>query len=81
MEVIIQIGISVLGLTSVVLIGIFKNPKWGCLFGLLAEPFWFLHAWDTNSWGIGILALAYLVSWIFGIKNYWLGGDNESQTK
>lgn len=46
--------------------------KWGYIFGLCGQPFWFYSAWNSEQWGIILLTLFYTYSWIQGIYNYWI---------
>lgn len=46
--------------------------KWGYIFGLCGQPFWFYSAWTNEQWGIILLTLFYTYSWTQGIYNYWI---------
>jgi hypothetical protein len=45
--------------------------KYGCLFGLAGQPFWFYSAYASEQWGIFILCLFYTYAWCLGVKNNW----------
>jgi len=72
MESISQIAILILGVGSVLLVGL-KNPKiarWGYLAGLCSQPFWFYTTINNHQWGIVIAAIFYTISWGNGVRNH-----------
>lgn len=64
-----QIGIFVFGVLSIILIA--RKNKWGFVFGLLSQPFWYITAYINQQWGIMLLNLFYTVSWIYGIYEWF----------
>ena len=42
---------------------------WGSVLGLVAQPFWIYSAYTTGAWGIGILAIVYMLFYVRGIYN------------
>lgn len=46
--------------------------RWACVFGLIAQPFWFFATWRAEQWGMLTLALFYSAGWMFGIWNFWI---------
>ncbi len=55
-----------------------KYSKYGVLLGLFSEPFWFVSAYHSRSWGIFALTFIYTVSYIVGVYNFWF---RKKQTK
>jgi hypothetical protein len=49
-----------------------KIKKYGCLFGLAGQPFWFYSAYLSEQWGIFVLVMFYTYAWCLGVKNNWL---------
>lgn len=35
-----------------------ESQKWACVFGLIAQPFWFYAALKSRQWGVFILTIA-----------------------
>jgi nicotinamide riboside transporter PnuC len=46
--------------------------KWGFVFGLVAQPFWFYVTWKNQQWGMFCLTIFYTYSWLQGIYNYFI---------
>jgi nicotinamide riboside transporter PnuC len=69
LDVIAQIGISVLGITAIILVS--RKNKWGFVFGLLSQPFWFTTAYLNSQWGVFFLSLIYTGSWAYGIWEWF----------
>lgn len=66
-----QIFIFIFGISSIFLIGRVESwRKWGYLFGLLGQPFWYYESISNEQWGIMILSFFYTFSWSQGIYNY-----------
>lgn len=69
-----QLGIAACGVTAVNL-SQDTDPdvqRWGCIFGLLGQPFWFYETAHAQQWGIFILCFLYTLSWMRGLWNFWL---------
>ena len=68
-----QVGIAVCGITTVYLSQDLRESrrKWACIFGLLAQPFWFCSAFEAGQWGILILTGIYTLGWLRGVRNHW----------
>jgi len=47
--------------------------RWACIFGMLAQPFWFYSAWKAQQWGIFAMCTLYSYAWARGLWTYWLG--------
>jgi len=68
-----QIGIVLFGVGAIWLVGSKgKYQKYGYLSGLLSQPFWFFAVIYTAQWGMFIVNIFYLISWINGFKNHFL---------
>jgi len=68
-----QILISTLGCIAIFLVS--RKDKWqryGYIFGLLSQPFWFIETFRAEQWGIFILCIWYTINWSIGIYNYWV---------
>ena len=46
--------------------------RWGCICGLISQPFWFFAAWHAHQWGIFAASIFYACGWLRGIRNYWM---------
>jgi nicotinamide riboside transporter PnuC len=68
-DLISQIGIAFLGITSIILIA--RKNKWGFVFGLLAQPFWYITSYINKQWGIFLLSFVYTISWCYGIYEWF----------
>lgn len=68
-----QIGIALCGVTAVFLSQDKRESwrKWACIFGLMAQPFWFYTTWTHGQWAIFGLSFLYTYSWLRGLKTHW----------
>jgi len=64
-DTIAQIGLAIFGVTAIILVA--KKNKWGFVFGLLSQPFWFISSFTNKQWGIFLLNIIYSFSWSYGI--------------
>lgn len=48
------------------------RKKYACIFGLIAQPFWFYATWQSQQWGMFALCYAYTGAWLIGVYNYWV---------
>lgn len=72
LDFVCQIMIFVLGASGIYLLSRNdKYSKWGFVLCLLSQPFWFISAYITNSWGIFAVSVIYCASYINGIKNWF----------
>jgi hypothetical protein len=71
--VIDQIAIGVCGLASVWLSQDERRnvQRYACLFGIVAQPFWFYATIKAGQWGIFVLTIFYTIGWLRGVRNYW----------
>ena len=68
-EVGLQVGIALGGLTALLLVSL-DRPA-GYLVGLLTQPLWVVAAWRLRAWGILALSLAYGVVWAVGCCRHY----------
>jgi hypothetical protein len=69
-----QAFIGIFGIASIILT---NDPRanvrrYGCLFGMAAQPFWFYSAYSAEQWGIFALAFVYSAGWARGIWHQWI---------
>jgi hypothetical protein len=67
-----QVVVFVLGVACIWMISL--NNKWskyGMIVGFVAQPFWLLTSWRSESWGVFALAAVYLGIYANGIKNWF----------
>ena len=72
-----QLGILVTGVIAVWLTQHKRESwrRWACIFGLLAQPFWFYAAWKAEQWGILAISTLYTYAWARGIWTHWLASE------
>lgn len=46
--------------------------RFGCICGLIAQPFWYYEAWTHEQWGIFFSSFFYTYSWARGFYNFWI---------
>ena len=64
--------IFVLGAGGILLLAMNnKYSKWGMVLGLIAQPFWYMHAYMTGSWGFFAENIVYTAFYIFGVYNWF----------
>ena len=68
-DIIAQIGISFFGILAIILVS--RKNKWGFVFGLLSQPFWFITAFINQQWGVFFLSIIYTCSWLYGIHEWF----------
>lgn len=68
-----QVGIMIFGCSAIWLVGRTEHwRRWGYIFGLLSQPFWFYTAVVHHQWGVVALSCWYSYAWSQGIWNYWI---------
>lgn len=68
-----QVFIMILGASAIWFVSRKEDWKrWGYIFGMLSQPFWFYTAYINEQWGILVMCLFYTYSWGQGIWNYWI---------
>jgi len=78
LDIISQIAIFAFGVAAIILVA--KKNKWGFVFGLLTQPFWYITSYIHQQWGVFFVSLAYTFSWIYGIYK-WFYVDKEKKKK
>lgn len=75
---IVQTGIVLFSCLAIWFVGRREDWKrWGYIFGLCSQPFWFITVIKNEQWGILLLTIWYTYSWSQGIYNYWIIEDDE----
>ncbi|MEI6499255.1 MAG: nicotinamide mononucleotide transporter [bacterium] len=69
-DTIVQIFLGIFGISATFLIA--RKNKWGFVIGLLAQPFWFITSYTHDQWGIFAISIAYTISWIYGLYEWFL---------
>jgi hypothetical protein len=69
-----QVVIFVAGAASVYLV---NRPepgvrRWGCICGLIAQPFWFYTSAVNGQWGVFAASFLYAYSWGQGLYFTWI---------
>ncbi len=82
LSAIAEVMIFVLGSSAVFFLNLNnKWSKWGAILGLLSEPFWFMSAWLSKSWGIFAVSFIYTISYIIGLYNFWFKKQMKKRKK
>jgi nicotinamide riboside transporter PnuC len=68
-DTIAQVGIFVFGVLGIVLVA--RKNKWGFVFGLLSQPFWYITSIQNKQWGIVLVSVVYTGSWAYGIHEWF----------
>jgi nicotinamide riboside transporter PnuC len=58
-------GMFIFGVIAIILVA--KKNKWGFVFGLCSQPFFFITSWINKQLGLFLLSIIYTMSWIYGI--------------
>lgn len=68
-----QLGLAVLGVTAVYLSQDARasRRRWACIFGLAAQPFWFVETIGAAQWGMVALCVVYTLAWAKGFREHW----------
>ena len=77
-DAISQVGVGILGVIAIILIS--RKNKWGFVFGLVSQPFWFATTIINRQWGVFILSVVYAGCWIYGI-HLWFFKDTPGRKK
>ena len=77
LDIISQIGIAILGISTIILLA--KKNKWGFVVGLASQPFWFITSYLNGQWGVFFLNIIYVLSYFFGIYEWFLKDKNSKQ--
>ena len=68
-DTISQIALFILGVSAIILVA--KKNKWGFVFGLLSQPFWFITAFINEQWGVFLVSIVFTFSWAYGIYEWF----------
>lgn len=49
-----------------------KWRRWGCVVGLIGQPFWIYSAIVAHQWGIFALSIFYTMMWWRGVYHQWV---------
>lgn len=75
---VIQCGILLFGATAIWLVNSSgRMRKWGCVFGLLGQPFWYISSVNSGQWGIFLITTIYTIAWIRGVYFNWIAKKGE----
>jgi hypothetical protein len=55
--------------------------KWGCLFGMAAQPCWVWMVVHKGLWGILPLTPLYSALYLWAIYNHWLASSAKAPTE
>lgn len=77
-ETIVQIAIFILSASAILLVA--KKNKWGFVIGLTSQPFLLYTSYIHEQWGIFIVSIVYVFSWILGIYE-WFFKDEKTINK
>jgi hypothetical protein len=72
--------IFILGVPALFLVSRTEEwKKWGYIFGILAQIFWYIEIIDKQQWWILALNICYTYSWIQGIYLYFIKGRTKKE--
>jgi hypothetical protein len=70
---VIVLAILTFGVSSIWFIGRVESwRRWGYVFGLCGQPFWFYMSIKQRDWGILLLNCLYAYSWCQGVWFHWI---------
>ena len=79
LNMIAQAGILVFSVTAIILVA--EKNKWGFVFGLISQPFWFISACIYKQWGIFFVSIIYTFSWAYGIYAWFFKHEGVDKKK
>ena len=68
-----QGGIFIFGVTAIILVA--RKNKWGFVFGVLSQPFWFITSIQNQQWGVVAVSVIYTGSWCYGVWEWFFKKD------
>ncbi len=77
-DIISQVAIVFFGAGAIMLVA--KKNKWGFVFGMIAQPFWYITAYINEQWGVFFVSIIYTISWGLGIYE-WFFKDKKINKK
>lgn len=69
-EFISEAGLFIFTALAVFYVG--RKNKWGFVFGLISQPFWYVSALINGLWGVMLLNFVMSANWIYGFYNWWI---------
>jgi nicotinamide riboside transporter PnuC len=69
-EIANQVCLFVFGLVALILV--FRKNKWGTVFGLISQIFWYTAAIMSEQWGILLLNVCYTAVWGYGFWEWFI---------
>jgi len=69
LDIIAQIGIFIFGIAAIILVS--RKNKWGFVFGLISQPFWYITSYLNGQWGVFLVSVVYTASWAYGIYEWF----------
>lgn len=66
----LQIPIGVFGVFAIAAFAV-NRIFLGCIFAIIAQPFWVWSAYQAEQWGVIILLSAYTLMYLLGIFARW----------
>ena len=75
--IIAQVGIVLFGMSAVWLANDHRAHirRFGCVCGLLAQPFWVVTSYQHQQWGILAASVVYGYGWARGFYHQWMRHD------
>lgn len=49
-----------------------KARRYGCLIGVIGQPFWLIETYQAAQWGMLIVSILYTAGWMRGIYHQWI---------
>jgi len=74
-----QFAIFIFGALGILLIA--KKNKWGFVFGLLTQPFWYITSFIHRQWGVFFVSIGYTLSWLYGVYQWFSDKEKKIQQK
>lgn len=68
-DLIVQIVLAILSVSAIILVA--RKNKWGFVFGLVSQPFWFITSYRNEQWGIFFISIVYTFSWAYGVYEWF----------
>jgi len=78
-DTISQVAIAIFGVTAIILVA--KKNKWGFVFGLLSQPFWFITSFINKQWGVFFVSIVYACSWLYGVYEWFFKSKKSHKKK
>jgi len=76
-DMVAQAGIFTFGVLGIILVA--RKNKWGFVFGLLSQPFWFITSIQNGQWGIVAVSIIYTFSWAYGVYNWFWKNEQKKE--